>query len=530
MPVRLRLLCISTIYLPFLVACAERSDTVRTANGLIEGVTEAGVTVFKGVPFAAPPVGKLRWKPPQPAAPWSGTLEADAFKPMCMTASPAIPGGDMEEVSEDCLYLNIWAPAKRLGHKLPVMVYIYGGALRAGSASSPVYWGDGLVGKRGITVNLSYRVGSFGFLSHPELSQESGYGTSGNYGITDMIAALQWVQQNISAFGGDAGNVTVFGQSAGAFGLGYLTVSPLAKGLFHRGIGQSGADMNPVGGGIMLPAEAEASGVRLAGKLGARSISDLRLIPAGKILEADAQWPMDAQGNVKSGTTAVLDGHVLPRSMYDALAEGKQNDVPLLIGYNADEGASFLGEPLGRAAYEESVRKQYGDLADEVLELYPSVPDDVSIRSQRRLLRDDWYGWQVWSWARLQSRTGKGKVYLYDFSHLTGYPDDSPVRAMGAGHGFELPYTFGHAGYLPETATPADQRMVEVISSYWTNFAKTGDPNGQDLPQWPAFTERDQRVMNLGLPLGAKTIDAIDLRALELQERHAAAQRNGISR
>ena len=521
----LRYLLVAAVFSLFSMACSMGSESVRTRQGLVQGTTDSDVRVFKGVPFAAPPVGPLRWRPPQPAVPWPRVLRANAFKPMCMTSAPAVPGGEMEEVSEDCLYLNIWTPARLPAHKLPVMVYIYGGALRAGSASSSVYWGDKLVQKGVITVNLSDRVGSCGLLSHPELSRESGYGASGNYGIMDMIAALQWVQQNISAFGGDPGNVTVFGQSAGSFGLGYLTASPLAKGLFHRGIGQTGADMLPIGQGMMLPRDAEASGIRFAEKLGAGSIRAMRRLPADKILSADAQWPMNAQGKIKPGTMAVLDGHVFLQTMYETLEKGGQNDVPLLIGYNADEGANLLAEPLDGAAFVESVRKQYGALADEVLKLYPPSPSDVAVRSQRRLLRDNWYGWAIWSWARLQSRTGKGKVYFYNFSHLTNFPEDSPLRAMGAGHGFELVYTFGHAGYLPEPASRADTAMVETVSSYWTNFAKQGNPNGPGLPQWPEFTEHDPRVMNLGEPLQARMIDPADLAGLRLQDRYAIAQR-----
>jgi para-nitrobenzyl esterase len=444
---------------------------------------------------------------------------------MCMTSSPAIPGGDMEEVSEDCLYLNIWTPAKRPAQKLPVMVWIYGGQLRTGSASTPVYWGDELVQKGVITVNLSYRVGSFGFLSHPDLSRESGYGTSGNYGVMDMIAALEWVQQNISAFGGDPDNVTLFGQSAGSFALSYLMSSPLAKGLFQRGIGQSGADMYPIGQGMMRPRDAEASGVRLAENLGKHSIAELRQVPAEKILAVDSRWPMDANGDVKSGSMAVLDEHVFLQTVYDTFEEGRQIDVPLLIGYNADEGANLMGRPLASGAYVESVRKQYGDLADDVLKIYPPAPEEVAVRSQRRLLRDNWFGWQMWKWAGLQSRSGHGKVYFYNFSHLTNFPQDSPQHAFGAGHGLELIYTFGHAGYLPATASPADRQMVEAISSYWTNFAKTGNPNGPGLPLWPPFTESNQGFMNLGQPFQAREIDSRDLQALQLQDRYVASLR-----
>jgi len=509
-----------------LLAQGEESEPVKTESGLIQGMSDAKATVYKGIPFAAPPVGDMRWRAPRPMASWSGVIRADAFKPMCMTAQPAIPGGPMEKVSEDCLYLNIWTPAQRSKARLPVMVWIYGGAMRAGSGSSPVYWGDRLVEKGVITVNLSYRVGSFGFLSHPDLSRESGQGTSGNYGIMDMIAALKWVQRNISAFGGDPHNVTIFGQSAGSLGVAYLMTSPLARGLFHRAIGQSNADMGPVGAGMMLPEQAEASGVRLAAEFDAGSIADLRQIPADKILAADSRWPADAEGKVKPGTLAVRDGHVFPAVMYDTFRAGEQNDVPILIGYNANEGGYLLGEPLKAGAYIESVQQEYRQLAGRVLKLYPASSDEVAARSQLRLLRDNWFGWHVWTWARLQSRTGQGQVYFYNFSYVPNYPPRSPLVALGAAHGFELGNVFANTELLPKTATAKDLHVLQTISTYWTNFAKTGNPNGPGLPRWPVFTEREQHVMNLGDPIVAGDIAQADLRGLELQDAHTMELRS----
>jgi len=507
------------------LASANDSLLVRTKSGVVRGISEAGGTVYKGIPFAAPPIGDRRWRPPAPAAPWQGVLLADVFKPMCMTTTPAIPGGPMEQVSEDCLYLNIWTPPQRTHAKLPVMVWIYGGGLRAGSGSSPVYWGDKLVEKGVITVNLNYRAGSFGFLSHPELSRESGHGASGNYGIMDMIAALKWVQDNIAAFGGDPRRVTVFGQSAGSFGVGYLMTSPLARGLFHRAIGQSGADMGSIGHGMMIPADAEASGMRLADALGARSLADLRQISADRILAMDSRWPADAEGRVKPGTMAVRDGYVFPETMYDTFKAGKQNDVPVLIGYNANEGGYLVGEPLIAAEYAKNVRREYGRLADRVLNLYPADTNEVAARSQRELLRDNWYGWQMWTWARLQSATGDAKVYFYNFSYVPDYMAGTPLAELGAAHGFELGNVFAHAEQFPPTATSKDKRMAATISTYWTQFARKGDPNGNGLPTWPVFTERDQRVMNLGDPIVAGELAEGDLRRLELQDAHATAIR-----
>lgn len=505
------------------------SEIIKTRDGLVQGTSDGQVTVYKGVPFAAPPVGNWRWREPLPVASWKGVLHADTFKPMCMTSMPAIPGWDMELVSEDCLYLNIWTPARRSKSKLPVMVWIYGGGQRAGSGSSSVYWGDKLVGKGVITVNLSYRVGSFGFLSHPDLSAESGHGTSGNYGVMDMIAALRWVHENISAFGGDPQNVTIFGQSAGSFGVGYMMMSPLARGLFQRAIGESGADM----GALKNPKDLEASGVRWAASFGAKSIAELRQIPAEKLEAADAKWPADAAGavpgNGQSGSLAVLDGYVFPRSMYETFQAGVQNDVPILIGYNANEGGDMLSSPLPAAEFAASVKHDYGDFAQTVLSLYPADSDAVATHSQLALIRDNGFGWQIWTWARLQSTTGHGKVYFYRFSYVPNAPPDSPLATMGAAHGFELGDVFAHADLLPPTATAKDKRVMEVISTYWTNFAKIGNPNGLGLPQWPAFSKDGQRIMKLGNPIEAGKIPVEDLRGIKIWRDFYATKRNSLS-
>lgn len=510
------------------IAHRKGSEIIKTSYGLVQGTSDGQVTVYRGVPFAAPPLGNLRWREPQPVAPWKRVLKVDAFKPMCMTSMPAIPGGDMEKVSEDCLYLNIWTPARQSKSKLPVMVWIYGGGQRAGSGSSPVYWGDKLVEKGVITVNLSYRVGSFGFLSHPDLSAESGHGTSGNYGVMDMVAALRWVQQNISAFGGDPHNVTIFGQSAGSFGVGYMMMSPLVRGLFQRAVGESGADM----GELKNPKDLEASGVRWAASFGAKSIAELRKLPAEQLEAADTTWPADAAGvvpgNGRAGSLAVLDGYVFPHSMYETFQAGMQNDVPILIGYNANEGGDMLPSPLPAAEYTDSVKHDYGDFAETVLSLYPADSDAVAMHSQRVLIRDNGFGWQMWSWARLQSTTGHGKVYFYRFSYVPNWPPDSPLTAMGAAHGFELSDVFAHADLLPATATAKDKRVMETISTYWINFAKFGNPNGLGLSEWPTFTSDRQRIMKLGDPIEAGEIPAEDLRGIKIWHDFYAQKRNSL--
>lgn len=503
---------------------------VATSSGLVEGTLEGKALVFKGLPFAMPPTGELRWRPPAPPRAWRDVLTADTFKPMCMTAIPAIPGGPMEAVSEDCLYLNVWTPAERTGQKLPVMVWIYGGGMRAGSASAPAYSGRKLVEYGVVTVNLSYRVGSLGFLSHPGLSEESGYDGSGNYGVMDAIAALQWIQKNIAAFGGDPDNVTIFGQSAGSMMVGYLMTTPLARGLFHRAIGQSGADMGPLGGGMMRLADAEASGIRFSALLNAKSIVELRHVPADRILAMDGRWPADERGNIKPGSTAVRDGHVFQDTMYDTFSAGRQNDVPLLVGYNDNEGASFVWEPVHASSYTANVRREYGELAEDVLRMYPASTDQEATQSQKNLIRDNWYAWPAWTWARLQSTTGHAKVHFYKFSHTPMYPVGSPVTAAGAAHGSELAHIFGREDHLPPTATLADRRMVDVIAKFWTNFARTGDPNGPTLPRWPAFNVRHERIMNFAASASGGELSKSDRNALELQERQAFRARTSTQK
>jgi para-nitrobenzyl esterase len=522
----LRVACICAFLFVGSVSYGRDGELIKTENGLVQGTSDGLVTVYKGIPFAAPPVANLRWREPQPAISWRGVLKADAFKPMCMTSMPAIPGGEMEKVSEDCLYLNIWTPARRSSSKLPVMVWIYGGGDRAGSGSSAVYWGDKLVDKSVITVNLSYRVGSFGFLSHRNLSAESGHGSSGNYGVMDMVSALKWVRRNISAFGGDPHNVTIFGQSAGSFAVGYMMMSPLARGLFQRAIGESGADM----GELISSTNAEASGARWASSLGAQSIAELRRVPADELEAADAHWPADATGAVpgdgRSGSIAVLDGYVFRQPMYETFQAGMQNDVPILIGYNANEAGDILVNPLPAAQYAASIKHEYADLAEQVLELYPASSDAVAKSSQLALMRDSWFGWQMWAWAHLQSTTGRGKVYFYIFSYVPHWPVNSPLNAMGAAHGFELADVFAHANLLPPTSTAKDKSVTEIIAKYWTNFAKSGNPNGAGLPDWPRFTADQQHIMRLGDPIAAGDFLAHDLRAIHFWHDFYVHQRN----
>lgn len=480
----------ATLAAPLMLACIACSGPLSsphaaTDSGTVSGVHEGNVVVYKGIPFAAPPIGPLRWRAPQATQHWSGILPADGFKPQCMQNWPPLPTMPVEPVSEDCLYLNVWAPAATNG-KRPVMVWVHGGGFRAGSASTPLYWGNELARRYGVVVvNLSYRVGPLGFLAHPELTAESSEHVSGNYGLLDVIAGLKWVQRNVAAFGGDPGNVTIFGQSAGAWVINNLMISPAARGLFHAAIAESeGGDMGPAGTteGMALLAGAEQSGIAFAKSLGARSIAELRRIPADKITAADFSGLPEIPNS--NAALPIVDGYVIPEDPYTLYAAGKQADVPLLLGYNADESAHMFS-PVATGTFVANVRQHYGAVADQFLTLYPANSESESARSQSRLWAESSFGWHMWTWARVHAQTSHSKVFFYHF-----------VGDGNAGHGAELPYVFlyGFNGSWPSH----ERAMAEKISAYWTNFATTGDPNGDGLPRWPPFGEQSETVMFLG--------------------------------
>jgi para-nitrobenzyl esterase len=463
------------------------AEPVRTDAGAVQGVEEGGLEVFRGIPFAAPPIGALRWREPQAPAPWAGVLKADAFKPRCMQVGPSFPYAADEPMSEDCLYLNIWKPKSGAGDKLPVMVWIYGGSFQNGSASTPFYRGDQLAKRGVIVVGINYRVGVMGFLAHPELTAESPHHVSGNYGLMDMIAALKWVQANVAAFGGDPGRVTIFGQSAGANAVNLLVASPLAKGLFQRAIGESGGElMSDLSGPSARLGGAEGQGRDLAAKLGARSLAELRALKSDKVAAAGRPGPN-------------IDGYVVPAPAYEIFAAGRQNDVATLVGSTDGEGDNLVSDPAPAAGYVAMLRKTYPPYADGLLQLYPAGSDAEAAASQRRLQRDTGFGWEAWTWARMQSGSGQGKVWQYYFAHRPPYPDRAPFKAWGAAHTAELFYVFEH--YDTDFGfgwTDAERRYGDMVASYWTNFAKTGDPNGPGLPVWPAFTDGGQTVMRFG--------------------------------
>jgi len=488
-----------------------RGPAVQVDGGMVSGreSEDGSHVVYKGIPYARPPVGELRWRPPQPVVPWSGELQATSFSAICpqpVSSEPAsianvlffMPSGPQ---SEDCLYLNIWNGAVASQSLRPVMVWIPGGGFRAGSAAGPLYDGAELAKKGVVLVSLNYRVFKFGFLAHPDLTAESSTGSSGNYGLLDQIAALHWVQRNIAAFGGDPDKVTIFGQSAGSHSVNYLMASPLARGLFARAIGQSCAGFGPQRPGSLLGRSlpslgaAEKDGVRMADALGARTIAELRAKSAEEILASpsvhrfDSSWP-------------ILDGHVLPRSVDDIFADGAQHGVPLLTGSTDDEGTIFHSlHSLG--AYREFADAEFGEQAQEFLALYPADDDASARAASEDAFRDRFAGWANWQWAEAQSRSGQAPVFYYQFAHRPPVPAvgryvENASHRFGAFHGAELPYVFGNLYPASWDWSRDDTALAQQISDYWINFARNGDPNGPHLPVWPRYAHAEPKAMRFG--------------------------------
>lgn len=474
------------------LASVVAAQQVLTESGTISGIPANGLSVYKGIPFAAPPVGDLRWRPPVHAAPWTGIRKANAFAPACMQVGVSMPGETPPAVSEDCLYLNIWTPAKTAHEHLPVIVWIYGGGYINGSASMPLYWGDQLAQKGVIVVTTAYRLGPLGFLALPELTRESPHHSSGNYGLMDQIAALEWIQRNVAAFGGDPKCVTVAGQSSGSISVSILMASPLAKGLFQRAIGESGGLFEPLQlAPKYLLANAELDGDKYRVSLGAASLKELRRLPAILLT-----------GNAGGIVHAVIEPYVLPLSPYQAFASGQQNEVPLLIGSNAEEARALIDVTHETAAtFDNDLEHSVGQLPPPLIAAYPHATDEEARQAQLGLERDLRFGWDMWAWARLQAGTGKSPVFYYSFRQQPPFPADSVYAGWGASHFAELWYVFDHLDQSPWKWTAADLKLAKEMSSYWVNFARSGDPNGPGLPAWPAFTSSESKVQYLGDPI-----------------------------
>jgi para-nitrobenzyl esterase len=496
------------------VLAVEPPPVVRIASGRLSGIhdAKAGLDEFRGIPYAAPPIGNLRWKPPNPVTAWKGVRKADHFGPRCMQRGLF---GDMmfrsDGMSEDCLYLNVWTPAGSEGRKLPVLVYFYGGGFVGGDGSEYRYDGASLARRGIVTITVNYRLDVFGFLALPALASESPHHATGNYGLLDQVAALHWVHRNIAAFGGNPDEITIGGESAGSMSVSALMASPLSKGLVQRAIGESGAVL-----GNLKPrplALAEQQGEAYEKIVGAKSLAALRAMPARALLAACGDKGVAAFG-------PDIDGWFLPRSPGAIYAAGDQAHIPLLVGSNSQEGywADLLkGEPPTPGNYRAAVEKQYDQDAPEVLKLYPGNSDDQVKASGTALAGDQFIAFATWRWMHLQRKTGDAPVYYYYFTK--GRPakrDGSAGPDPGAVHSGEIEYALGNLATNHVYAwTEADYRVSATMEGYFANFIKTGDPNGPGLPHWPVAAAKDGGLLRQ--QIGVDTQTFIDHRALRYE-------------
>jgi para-nitrobenzyl esterase len=496
------------LLVPLLISCSQGKNTagekinpgkVKVESGWISGITGNGgsVKIFLGVPYAAPPAGDLRWRAPQPPVKWEGVRKSDSFCPACMQVQAHSRPPWTEEfmsqdsLSEDCLFLNIWTPAKTTADSLPVLVYIYGGGFSEGSGSVKVYNGEALAKKGIVAVTINYRLGILGFLAHPELTAESPDHASGNYALLDQVAALKWIRNNITAFGGDPTRVTISGQSAGAMSVNMLITSPLAKGLFHRAIAESGSSLGRMT--MQSLKDAEVAGVRFMESKGAKSIADLRAMTYEQLTA------------VPEGQTPVrfffsnVDGYFLTDNPMAVLTKGTQNDVPTITGMNADEGSAspFYGKtPLKE--YKSQIEKTYQDKTKEFLALYPFRNDEEAGMVQKESARDQ-SRVGTWMFAKFRARTAKTPMYIYYFDRAIPWPEHPE---FGAFHTGEVPYVFNNLKMLYRPWETADSLLAEQNSDYWVNFMTTGNPNGDGLPEWAPFDSTKTITQRLGVGIG----------------------------
>ena len=469
-----------------------------TEQGKVKGKTinDGKVRAFLGIPYAAPPVGDLRWKAPQPSAKWKGTRDATSYGSRCLQ------GREFDDMvfqdsgpSEDCLFLNIYTPAESTdSSKLPVMFWIHGGGYTGGASSEPRHNGDFLPLKGVVLVTINYRLGVFGFLTTEDLAKEAG-GTAGNYGLMDMVAALHWVKSNIKKFGGDSNNVTIFGESAGSFAVSTLMASPMAKGLFQRAIGESGGAF-PSGrnlGGKTVAERAKTDGAWVD-SLGVKSLMELRALPANTILEA-------ATKTSAPEFASDVDGKLLTESVPDAYAAGRQAHVLLLAGWNADEGSGSAVDGMTVAEWKDRAQAQFTDRAPEFLKLYPGETDAEALRSAIDFEGDSFIAFGTWKWVEAHRKTGDSPVYRYHFE-LPAPPSKYHAGSF-AFHSDDIEYVFGTLATRPGAVWRAkDWKLSDEIMSYWTNFAKNGDPNGPGLPEWPKYG-KDDTLIHLNDPITA---------------------------
>lgn len=506
--------CFASFLILACVGVGQAQNRVKTVNGLIEGVTnkDTGIYIYKGIPFAQPPVGNLRWQPPQPVKNWQGVRKADQFGPRAMQR-PIF--GDMNfrsnGMSEDCLYLNVWTPSKSGKDKLPVLVYFYGGGFMAGDGSEPRYDGESMARKGIVAITVNYRLGVFGFLAHPELTKESPHHASGNYALFDQMAALQWVQKNIAVFGGDPKRVTIAGESAGSIAVSAQMASPLSKNLIAGAIGESGSI---IGALSAVPlAEGEQNGVKFAAAIGANSLAELRAMPADKLLETTAKPNLPR-------FSPTIDGYFFPKSPYEIYADGEHAHVPLMVGSNSEESGYF--GVLGREkptveAYKNALQKLYGDKAEQVFKVYPATNENEVMAAAQDLASDRFIAYSTWKWIDLSNKTGGKPTYYYYYARprpamrpamgaavpgLAGGVISGPQAAAaqrapsrGAAHSAEIEYAMGNLDSNKVFAwNDDDYKVSKIMQQYFANFIKTGNPNGPALPEWPQFG-KDQRLI-----------------------------------
>ncbi len=516
------LFLVAVVVMPLTAAIQE---PIKVEGGLVSGTPGWGWNVreFRGIPFAAAPVGSLRWRPPQPLKPWQGVRAADRFSPACMQRQQSTSSGSWNagliNTSEDCLYLNVWTPAASATERLPVLVWIYGGGGTSGSTAEPIYDGNALAKKGVVVVSANYRVNVFGWFAHPELTKESEHRSSGNYGALDQVAALQWVKNNISQFGGDPNKVTMFGESGGCRSVNWLAASPLTKGLARAAIAES----HTVFGRMLTLSDAEKMGAEFGKAAGKPSLAALRAMSAQELLDASLQ-------NTAATNGAIVDGWFLPQDVYTIYSQGKQNDIPLITGVTNDEGGNIEAPGAGRgaagaargagaaargagggggrrggppetlAAYLEYAKRTFGARADALLKLYPAKNDAEAKRAYHDVYRDiNFAGHRTW--AKFQATTGKAPAWIYVFSHIPPRPEgngNNPAAPAGAVHFSEVIYVFNNLRAKDYPWTDLDRKIADTLATYWTNFTKNASPNGAGLVNWATYNPKDEYWLNVG--------------------------------
>ena len=463
-----------------------QTPIVTTEYGKVSGTTtgDGAINIFKGIPFAAPPIGALRWKRPMPPTPWKDVRVCDRFSASPMQNKPVpffvwseeylIPA---EPISEDCLYLNVWTSNKPTLKRKPVLVWIYGGGFSSGGSACPIYDGEAFAREDVVFVSINYRVGIFGFFASEEINKNNDGLGSGNFGILDQLAALQWVKNNISNFGGDANNVTIAGQSAGSMSVNCLVASPLAKGLFNKAIAQSGANFTR---GNFSKEQAVSASNKFALLFGKSSLEELRKIPAEELLKKNSEM-----------RGIYIDGIVLPEPILDIFQHKKENKVSLLTGWNQNEGI-VMGKPKDALGYKNDIKFQYKANADKVLDGYPANNDQEAEQSQQNLSRDLIFGMQNFTWSNMADENGS-VVYLYRFKKMV--PEDAQGKKFSAFHTAEVPYAYNNLKFVKRPFTNEDYALAKTMSSFWINFIKTGNPNGSNLPFWPRYAKKNQQIM-----------------------------------